>query len=342
MKTYNLKPTKHPKLFRVVDREGNWEHYAFIETKGMPAIFLRGVTTILKNGYVKGPGLLKFLSDHTATERDEILKAAGEKGDKVHRAIDMMISLPDPITLGGKAYPIAEPIVQKLENGVGIFNKEAGDYEPISNEEWDALLAFSSFWNAHEPVVLKSEGSLYSIAGGYAGTADAIVILTKACEVKMCKCEDLIGKIGLFDWKTSKGIYPEYYAQSAAYANAENIGEYLPPEGKIDYIAILRLGTPHKTTGGYEFKAVTGEGLKGAFNLFNAAKSIADFEYTPFNPERDIEEIPDSLEIQVKHFDFEAAKKEAEEKAKEKAFVVIYPVKVEEVAKPKRKSKTNG
>jgi hypothetical protein len=176
MKSHTLKETKHPDVFRVVDREGNWENY-FV--KSMNA-YLPGVTTILKRGYAKGAFFEDWLSKHTAEERDQILNAAGEKGDKVHRTIDLIIGNGDP------EIPAAE--IHTIERETGIFNRETKDYEKLENDEWDALLAFASFWKAHEPVVITSEATLYNIGSQYAGTADAILILTKKCNGPTARC----------------------------------------------------------------------------------------------------------------------------------------------------------
>jgi hypothetical protein len=76
--------------------------------------------------------------------------------------------------------------------------------------------------------------------------------------VKVCKCETLVGKIGLWDWKTSSGIRAGYSAQTASYALSENIGQYLPMGREIEYTAILRLGTAHEITKAYEMRAFDG------------------------------------------------------------------------------------
>jgi hypothetical protein len=298
MKSHTLKETKHPDVFRVVDRDGNWENY-YVKSKNA---YLPGVTTILKRGYAKGAFFEQWLSNHTAEEQKEILDAAAEKGDKVHRTIDTILS--------GEYPPGAQPF--HLEREIGIFNRTTKDYEPLANNEWDALLAFASFWTAHEPVVIASEATLYNIGSQYAGTADAILILTKKCDVKACKCEELVGQIGLYDWKTSSGIRASYSAQVAAYANASNIKEYLPLDYESpDYTAVLRIGTNHKTTGGYEFKSWNTEETDAAFVRFCSARNIQEFEHKPFNPDEDITEIPDTIELAVKKFDFEVAKVEA-------------------------------
>ena len=296
MKTYELKETKDPDIFRVVDREGNWENY-FVKSLNA---YLRGVTTILNGGYAKGAFFDQWLSQHTADERDAILKAAGEKGDKVHRAIDLILSAKGKFA---------------LDATTGILNRETGDHEPLSAQEWDCMLAFESFWGAHAPVVLVSEATLYNLGSGYAGTADAILILTKACGVKACRCEELVGQVGLYDWKTSGGIRASYSAQVAAYANASNIVQYLPLGYKApDYTAVLRLGTNHKTTGGYEFKAWDREATGEAFVRFCGARNIYEAEHKPFDPATDIQEIPDEVKFDVPHYDFTKPKIKVETK----------------------------
>lgn len=291
MKTYTLKETKHPDIFRVMDREGNWESY-FVKSKN---VYLRGVTTILNGGYAKGAFFDQWLSQHTADERDKILKAAGERGDKVHRAIDSILTSTEPLT---------------ITRELGIFNRETKDHERLENDEWDALLAFNSFWSQHGPQVIASESTLYNEAEGYAGTADALVILTKSCGNRYCNCKDLIGKIGLYDWKTSSGIRASYSAQIAAYANASNLREYLPKGRTLDYAAILRVGTNHKSTGGYEFKSFDDKDLSEAFVRFVGARNIYVHEHKPFDPLIDIQEIPDEIVFTVTQFDFKAAEAE--------------------------------
>lgn len=276
MKTYELLETKHPDLFRVVDRNGNWQHYYHKPTDS----YLRGVTTILDAGYAKGKQFDEWLLNHTSEQRDEILATAGEKGDKVHRAIDLLL------TMG---------IEGKLNRAGKIFSKQSQQEEAFTNEEWDALLSFASFWKAHEPMLYISEASVFNLKEGYAGTLDALLKLTKACDVKTCKCNDFIGKIGLFDWKTSSGVRASYSAQNGAYAKSDNIGQYLPKKAKIDYLAVLRLGTKHKTTGGYEFKTFS---INESYTRFEAAKTIADYEYEPFTHES-ITEIPDDIVLPV-------------------------------------------
>ena len=309
MKTYTYEPTKNPDIFRVVDREGNWKRY-WIKSKN---VFLDGITTVLERGYAKGMFFEEWLLRITPQERDAILKSTGERGDKVHRAVDTVLTYkPDPTEarfegMNEEEFNEARK-TSVINRETGIWNRATKDYEKLENDEWDCLLAWSRFWEAHAPVLVVSEHPTYSIEHGYAGTLDVIIVTTKACDVKKCRavCEKLVGKFGVWDWKTSSGIRPSYSAQVETHANAENIGEYLPPNAKIDYTAICRVGTNHKTTGGYEIAAwTTEEERKDAFGRFLAAKKIFDFESTPFDPEKDIEDVPDEIKISVNAMDQE-------------------------------------
>lgn len=330
-------------LFRVMDRQGNWERYALVKKfteayekkiqgwkmdNDPPSptfadlaevVYLDGVTTILKRGYTKGAFFENWLSNHTNEEREQILKAAGERGDKLHCMIDWLLTYEQE----GEH----EKDEVTLDREMEVFNRETKEEERLEDDEWDALLSFSEFWNRHSPVVLRSESPVYNtMFGGYAGTADALLILTRECGTKTCKCKGLVGKIGLFDWKSSSGIRASYDAQLAAYAFAENIGDYLPPAQSVAYAAILRIGTSHKTTGGYEMRVLTRDAeteaqdqapyknptLFFAWKRFLGAKDIGDFETKPFDAEEDIIDVPDELKMIVPKFDFETARADAE------------------------------
>ena len=276
MKTFELRETKHPDLLRVVDWNENWEFY-----KHAPSgKYLNSVTSILDKGYAR-PELEEWLSDHTVGERDDILNRAKDKGTKIHNAIDLLL------TMGGQR--------NVLLRDTHIFSKQTKKEEPITNEEWNALLSFQSFWDAHAPVLYISEAAVFNLSLNYAGTIDALLSITKSCNVKSCNCKDLVGKIGLWDWKTSSGIRASYSAQCGAYVNSDNILEYLPKKKKIDYIGILRVGTKHKTTGGYELQTFD---PKESFERFKAAKQIADFTLEPFNEGR-IVDVPEEITLSV-------------------------------------------
>lgn len=308
MKSYILKQTREPNLYRVADREGNWEHYAYVQKyrdgydpeKGGPtfsdieaAVYLRGSTTILGLGYAKDPFFIDWISRHTSEERDRILKAAGERGDMVHRFIEIIL------TSGFDAVKKNTEAHAQFDRTIEIHNRESGEERMLTNDEWDAVLSWAAFWKAHEPRLIATERSVYSLGGGYAGTLDALLVLTKSCGGRACPCAGLVGKVGLWDWKTSSGIYPSYAPQFASYAHADNIPALLPSGAKIEYTAALQLGTKHKN-GGFKIEAYVGEErLAYDLNRFKAAKLIADHDYTPFDPESDVIEVADVIDMQI-------------------------------------------
>lgn len=284
MKSYIYQKTKHPDLFRIVDRNGDWKHYMHAPTNTV----LRGVTTILDAGYAKGPFFEQYLLSKTKEESADILKRAGDRGDAVHQAIDGVLSL-EEVPVGS---------VFRREN-IEIIDRDKETARTLTDDEWGAFLAWGQFLARHTPLLICAEQAVYSLTHGYAGTLDAILVLTKPCGVKACGCEPLIGKIGLWDWKTSSGIRPSYSSQLAAYAHADNIADYLPPGKEIEYTAVCRIGTKHKTTGGYEIEAHEGVEVQNNFHRFLGCKMIADYEYAPFDPERDIVDIPDAITIEI-------------------------------------------
>lgn len=295
MKSYTLEDTKLHALKRVVDRNGNWEHYLHT-TSGK---YLRGVTTILNQGYTKGKGFEVWLSQKTPEEQARILSEAGNRGDKVHRFVDM--------ALNGEFKGV-------VARSLGIPNKESGEFEPLSNDEWDCIVSFFSFWNSHKPIVYANEIPFFNLEHGYAGTGDLVMSITEP----FCKeLAGLEGKVGLWDIKTSSGIRPSYSAQTAAYAYATNVYDYIPAKEVISYTAIVRIGTAHKK--GYEIEVRQSNEITDDFQRFLSAKQIADFGYKPFDPEKQIYEIPDVVTFEVKKYEVPKAKEKKPRKLKAKA-----------------------
>lgn len=289
MKTYTLEPTRDKKLFRVVNIDHDWALYYYAPKKA----YLNAVSDIIDKGYAKGVGLINFFKKNTAEEAENLLQVAGEKGSRLHRAIEGVLSLWGALdtTLKG---------IGTLKRETMIYNRNTKVDEKLSTTEWNALLSFGSFWTKHEPQIVAIEESIYNLKYGYAGTLDAILILTKACDVKTCNCRNIIGKVGIWDWKSGKGLYASYGAQIAAYGNAPSLKRVLGA-AKPEYTALLRIGTSHKTTGGYEMVVYNKEETHTNWDLFLAALKIAKTEIKPFDPEKEVYEIPDTLDLKVEY-----------------------------------------
>lgn len=284
MKSYELKPTRHPDLFRVVDREGNWEYY-FHAPSGK---YLRAVSSVLHNGYAK-PRLAEWLKNNSKEDIENKLSVATEKGTKVHHAIEEAF-------VGAAVNPVAEFSREML-----VMNPKTGKSERLDNDEWDCLLSFYQFWTRHEPVVIGYEESVYSLKAGFAGTIDLIGILTKYCGVKYCPCEKFIGKVGVLDYKTG-GIWDSYGPQLSAYGNSDNLKEILAKFGykNPEYTAIIQLGCEMKSTGGVRFEPYDRKESGQHWKEFMAAMTICDGTVKPFDPEKQIVEIPDQFKVAIK------------------------------------------
>ena len=266
MKNYTFSPTSNPELDRVVDSEGDWRFYFHKPTK----TYLRAVNAILDEGFAKGRRFYEYLKNISAEEADRKLKAAGDRGDAVHQAINQAL------TNG------------RLPRTALVLAEDNKTERHLTNDEWDVLLTWAEFWNRHNAKVVMKEQAVFNLQKGYAGTLDAIIVLQKNCEVKTCRCDGLIGLQVLVDWKSSGAIYNSYGPQVAAYKDCL--------ETPMPYTAVVRLGTSHKTTGGYEFQPYDVEETKKHFNEFLAAITISSSEHKPFN-EADIVDIPEIIEL---------------------------------------------
>lgn len=103
------------------------------------------------------------------------------------------------------------------------------------------------------PEFLGREVTVYSTTHGYAGTADAVVRMH--------------GQTWLLDVKTSRGVYPEYTLQLAAYRYADTC---LDATGRCDPLPTIdATGVVHVTAGGWRLVPVDA-GLD-AFAAFLAA-----------------------------------------------------------------------
>jgi len=134
--------------------------------------------------------------------------------------------------------------------------------EVISKDNYDEFLMESidlfNKWKAkHELLPEAMEQHLWSEKYQYAGTCDCI-----------CKLD---GKLMILDWKTSRGIYDEYWLQMSAYVQAF----YELTGLKVDSVGILQI-----RDGEYQFITKTyDEIMSKYFNVFIAAQIIYNWKY---------------------------------------------------------------
>lgn len=273
MPSMTMEDTSDSNLKRYVDRWGNWTHYYLVKEKR----FVPAVNHILGLGFNKGPRFYAYLLTVTPEEAKRKLEAAGDEGTRTHRAIrDLIDGL--KVTMSTK-YP---------------SELQLGRQEVLNPDEWSNLVAFEAFCTRYNPRIVSNDFSVYSTNSNYAGSPDALMVLTVPAGDKYFP-KDVWGQDILFlpDWKTSQAIYNEYKAQLAAYYQGlierKTYAKFIKAfEGRI-FTGIVRLGTRHKN-GGYEIQYWNESETIANFRLFMAAKDIYRDHEPDFTPES--EDIP--------------------------------------------------
>lgn len=165
------------------------------EATGIPRFDFVPSVTWIADHYPKGVGFYKWLANQGWDEAEAIKNAAGDKGSKVHKAVQALIE--------GKTINIDSKLV----------NPNTEKEEELSLEEYDCLLAFALWHKENSPEFLKWEFCVWG--DGYAGTVDLF------CSIK--------GEPWLIDFKTSQYVWPSMELQVSAYKRA---GDF-PPETKL-------------------------------------------------------------------------------------------------------------
>lgn len=196
------------KTIRISTPDERW----YVKTSDDGTITEYPSVTWITDFYPKGIGYYRWLADKGWDNAETIMKKAGNKGTKVHRAISSLL-------LGNE-----------LKIDEKFPNSDTGEPEEIAVEEWEALMSFRDWHKAKNPHMLVNESVVFNEEHRYAGTVDFL-----------CLIDD---EKWLIDFKTRQGeIFTPYELQLAAYAHA------LPPEMKPDKLAILQIGYKRNKAG---------------------------------------------------------------------------------------------
>jgi hypothetical protein len=218
------------------------------EKTGIPAY--KGVPSVtwICGFYPKGIAFYKWLADKGWDEAEALKSAAGDKGSRVHLAIEMI--------LNGEEFKI----------DTKVLDKTSGEMKELNLEELIAVRSFCDWFAETKPEVIATETTIFSEKYGYAGTVDLI-----------CRIEDVLYVV---DFKTSKQIWREHELQVSAYRMALENGEnpiYQRNENgtqgkKVEPIglktAILQVGYA-RNKNGYKFTETPDQ-----FDMFLTAKKI--------------------------------------------------------------------
>lgn len=214
--------------------------------------------TFITHSYPKGLGYMKWLANKGWDEAEAIKSLKGNKGSKVHQAVDNIL----------------KGIEVRFDSK--FMNCDSGYEEELTQQEADAILSFLA-WKAetekeHEIETIANEVTLFSEKHGYAGTIDWLYKLTNKATKEL--------SYWLVDFKTSPDVYTEHIIQVSAYkqaiVNGENTFEGLPAGVELK-LAILNLG--HRNKCRYKFTEVADK-----FDLFLSTKEIWAYEHGTEKP----------------------------------------------------------
>jgi hypothetical protein len=167
--------------------------------------------------YPKGVEFFKWLASKGWDEAEAIKEAAGMRGGKIHKGIEVL--------LAGKALAINDA----LPDGNGLVA------EPTV-EEWEGIMSFADWWGTLEsPELISTEQTvLCNEPVRFAGTQD----------LKVKIGED----VWIIDFKSGQSIWPSYEIQVAAYKHCEGNED-------VTKCAILQVGYK-KNKRGWKFTEV--------------------------------------------------------------------------------------
>jgi hypothetical protein len=202
----------------------------------------------------KGVGFYKWLADKGWDEAEAAKSAAGDKGSRVHLAIEKI--------LNGEEFRIDTKVHDKSRS-----SEQDTVLSELNYEELLCVNSFLAWYKETKPDVLATEITIFSEMHGYAGTIDLV-----------CKID---GVPYIVDFKTGKQVWKEYELQISAYRMALDNGENPIFEKNANgtetnkivdlsglKTAILQVGY-ERNKAGYKFTEV-----EDAFPLFKAAQQI--------------------------------------------------------------------
>lgn len=218
------------KVYRITTEDERFYSREVINNiTGLPEIIWYPSVSWLVSFYPKGIEFYKWLSQHSWDESEAIKHEAGNKGDKIHQASEI-IDIKGNITATDK-----------------FMNKERGELEELNYDELEAIKSYQEWVDEVKPQVLANEMTVFgrNEITGWAGTLDRIYRID--------------GQIWIVDLKSSNSIWPSYKVQVSAYSGAEIDYKVLgitDEEWQARKLAILRLGYKYNKIKKYKFDEV--------------------------------------------------------------------------------------
>jgi len=186
MKKEIIEVDKKRGVYQITTTDERWYTIsAMHDATGLPYFkFIPSVTWITSYVY-KGVEFYKWLASKGWDEAEAIKTEAGDRGTKIHKAIEKLID---------------GEVVKMDTEFENRSDEKSTDLEP---DEYSAVNSFIKWCEADEPEFILSEVTLTSEEYDFAGTVDAVARIN--------------GEIWIVDWKSSQYIWPSMKAQISAY-----------------------------------------------------------------------------------------------------------------------------
>lgn len=216
---------------------------------GLPQIVFYPSVSWIAGFYPKGVEFYKWLASKGWDEAENIKTTAGDKGTKVHAAIEDVL------------------------NGVEVridskyMNKSLEQMQELTLEECDAILSFISWRNENAPIKLFTEKTLLSDKHKCGGTLDFVYRIA----------DEDANTIHLMDFKTSKQVWKNYELQLSVYKHmliealltGQIVIEGIDLSKPIIVVTEILLLGYSRNKAGYFFKIIDDK-----IALFESARSI--------------------------------------------------------------------
>lgn len=218
--------------------------------------------------FPKGKAFWRWLADKGWSEAEAIKSAAGDKGSKVHQAVEDLT------------------YAQEVKMDAKYLNPTTNELEELTLEEYECLMSFTAWFQKVKPIILNNEMTVFSKEHHYAGTLDLI-----------CKIPDKDDNytVYIIDLKTGQTIWPEHKLQISAYSNADFSDTILEAmhitkeEWDNRKLATLQIGYK-KNKAGFKLSIID-----DCFELFLATLKIWQSETEGVHPKK--KDYPVSLDI---------------------------------------------
>ncbi|HEY0140386.1 MAG TPA: hypothetical protein VGF48_05785 [Thermoanaerobaculia bacterium] len=209
---------------------------------GLPVIEFRPSITYIGKFYPKGKGYENFLKKN-GDEAEIIRDLAGERGSKVHQAIEALNK--------GETVGMRDKFTSNL----------TGEAEELTPDEYYAVMTYKKWWDeegSKEYEILEVESIVWPEGPG--SEPGGLLHFAATKDIRLKRKSD--GTTGTVDVKTSKDIYPSHIIQVSAIAEA--CGDA--------WQAILQVGYT-RTQKGYKFTET-----ERRLDLLRAATTIHAYE----------------------------------------------------------------